>query len=148
MNLNLHKLDESYEILTLLNRDQIYIDLLGQTNISEYKPDFKHTVWLLIYRNNEEYGLLIIRDVAYKVLSFNFAVFEKYRNQNTKEILELSMKLLKEKLNCQFIITVQETNLKSISVVEKLNFEPIKRFKKAGDNQDLILFTEKEVEVM
>lgn len=141
--LELYKLEDSFEVKTLLNRDELYKGVLGLDSIEEWNPEFNLTAWFEVKQDNQGIGLIILRDFSYNTITFHGGLFKKYRSPNSHLLLKNCLDFFRQQKPYKFITTVNAANKAAIRLAKKAGFRIGSIIPNGCEDNNLLIFVER-----
>jgi hypothetical protein len=141
--IELVKLNNPNEVKTCLERDELYKNTLGITDLEEWDIDLLSTYYFLVKDNGVDVGVLVLREFSSNCLCFHGGAYKEHRGKETPRRLKESLQLIKDLLNCKFITTVSAYNKAALRVDKAIGFEIKTIIKDGCKSGDLYILGEK-----
>lgn len=130
--MSFHRITNKSVINSYFIKDDLYKSILCVASITDIKIPKADAV-LVVTKNNEEIGLVLLQDLKNGYVNFHAGLFKEFRHKNTAQILKQTLKVIKRLVfPLHLVTTVPVLNIAAQKIDERAGF----RYKRTVNIKD------------
>jgi RimJ/RimL family protein N-acetyltransferase len=142
--MSLLPITDEASIIALLQKDELYKQLLNEEDVNNLSVDLKTQYWFIVVDDEiqEAIGMFLIIPFIGKCVSFHGGMYKEFRGRNTVQIVRQCLESIAPETDVVFMTTVKNTNKQAIALVEKLGLEYKGTIPGGYTNADMLIYSE------
>lgn len=138
---NLTRLIDIPTIRKYLSVDDNY-KVMNIEILEDFIPDLVGTLWFLVTKDNQDFGIMAIRDFSSNCVEFHGAIFKDFRNKDSFITVKTCLDILRNNSKIVYVTKTPSNNIAAIKWLHKMGFTHKTTIVNGYKTSDLLLFGE------